>query len=55
MNEAMLKQLEIFPGLSVPFIEEADYARTMAEVVEPKLAAIRMEKEIPVSSGTIHT
>ena len=35
-------------------IEEKDYARTMEALVEPGLAALRREIEVPVTGGSLH-
>ena len=35
-------------------IDERAYAKTMEQVVEPKLAAMRRELDVPVEGGTLH-
>ena len=55
MTEDMLQVLPITDTLTVPYVSEEAYGQVMTEVVEPALAALRTEKDLPVSGGTLHT
>lgn len=44
MNENMLRQLTLCTDVTIPYVEESYYAEAMRDVVEPKLAELRMEK-----------
>lgn len=48
------KVLKLPGGRTIAYVPEEDYVRMMREEVEPYLAQVRHEEDVPVSGGTLH-